>query len=74
MSTDRKDEDLIKPALAAKRLRVARNTVMHRIANKRYRSEVIGGVTFVIADERFLADVKAAEAQPDTSASDEAVA
>jgi hypothetical protein len=63
MSTNRKDDQLLKPSVAAKQLRVARNTVMHRIATQRYASEVVGGVTFVVVDERFLADVKAAEAE-----------
>lgn len=59
MPNDRKPE-LITPSKAAKRLGVARNTVMHRIATKRYQSEVVGGVTFVVVNEAMQRDLSAA--------------
>ena len=61
MTTDRKDFDLLTPSAAARRLGVARNTVMHRIATKRYASEVVGGITFVVVDDQFNADLVAAQ-------------
>lgn len=48
------------PTRASARLGVARNTVMHRIATKRYTSEKVGGVTFVVVDDAFTADCIAA--------------
>lgn len=59
MPSDRKPE-LITPSKAARALGVARNTVMHRIATKRYQSEVIGGVTFVVVNEAMQEDLSAA--------------
>jgi hypothetical protein len=61
MTTTRKDFELLTPARAAARLGVARNTVMHRIATKRYTSEVVGGVTFVVVNDAFMADCNAAQ-------------
>ena len=60
MTTTRKDFELLTPTKAAGQLGVARNTVMHRIATKRYASEVVGGVTFVVVNDAFSADCIAA--------------
>lgn len=60
MMTPRKDFELMTPTRASARLGVARNTVMHRIATKRYTSEKVGGVTFVVVDDAFTADCIAA--------------
>lgn len=60
MPTNRKDFELITPTKAAAMVGVARNTVMHRIATKRYQSEVVGGVTFVVVDDQLAADIDAA--------------
>jgi hypothetical protein len=60
MTTTRKDFELLTPSRAAVQLGVARNTVMHRIATKRYTSEKVGGVTFVVVDDAFSADCIAA--------------
>jgi hypothetical protein len=60
MTTPRKDFELVTPTKAAFQLGVARNTVMHRIATKRYTSEKVGGVTFVVVDDAFTADCNAA--------------
>lgn len=59
MPTDRKSQ-LMTPSKAAKALGVARNTVMHRIATKRYASEVVAGVTFVVVDDALQQDIAAA--------------
>ena len=50
----------MKPAEAARQLGVARNTVMHRIATKRYQSQNVGGTTFVVRDAALEADIQAA--------------
>jgi hypothetical protein len=55
MTEDRKQPELMTPSKAARRLGVSRNTIMHRVATKQYRSEVVGGVTFV-----WSADIEAA--------------
>lgn len=60
MPTNRKDDELMKPAEAARQLGVARNTVMHRIATKRYQSHNVGGTTFVVRDAALEADIQAA--------------
>lgn len=60
MSATRKDFELLTPTRAASVLGVARNTVMHRIATKRYVSEIVGGVTFVVVNAQFAADRDAA--------------
>jgi hypothetical protein len=56
-------KDLVTPARAAALLGVARNTVMHRIANGRYSVERYGGVTFVVLEslDADLASKDAAE-------------
>ena len=61
MTETRKDFELLTPSAAARRLGVARNTVMHRIATKRYQSEVVGGVTFVVVNEALTGDMASAE-------------
>lgn len=61
VKTARKDFELLTPTRAAAVLGVARNTVMHRIATKRYVSEIVGGVTFVVVNAQFAADRVAAE-------------
>jgi excisionase family DNA binding protein len=47
MVKNRKQLEYMRPAEAAERLGVTRNTVMNRIAKGLYRAVTIGGVTFV---------------------------
>jgi len=58
MTPKRKQFELITPTKAARMLGVARNTVMHRIASKRYQSEIVGGVTFVVVDAQIEKDAR----------------
>jgi hypothetical protein len=53
---------------AGRRLRISRTGVMSRLGRKCYESEVIGGVTFVVVDERFLADEREASKAEDATA------
>lgn len=61
MPTARKDFSLLTPTAAARQLGIARNTVMHRIATKRYQSEVVGGVTFVVVNDAMQQDMSKAQ-------------
>lgn len=51
MVKNRKQLEYMRPAEAAERLGVTRNTVMNRIAKGLYRAVTIGGVTFVRRDD-----------------------
>lgn len=59
---NRKDFELMTPTRAAKALGVHRGTVIYRIAKRRYDTEQIGGVTFVVANDALLSDIEAASA------------
>lgn len=68
--------ELITAMEAGRRLRISRNGVINRLARGRYEKEEHGGVLFVVVDERFLADVQAAEAaaEQERAATEQAVA
>jgi hypothetical protein len=61
MNDNHPEFPLMTPTRAAKQLGVARGTVMYRVATKRYRSLVVGGVTFVVMDDQLAADVSHAD-------------
>ena len=58
----RKDDDLLKPSELARLLKVARNTVMHRIATGRYERQTAGGYTLVVVTDALREEIQAAQA------------
>lgn len=62
MPPNRKDADLLKPSDLARLLKVARNTVMHRIATGKYKKRSAGGYTLVVMTESLREEIEAAQA------------
>lgn len=49
----------MRPAAAGRAVGITRTGVMLRVANKRYQTEEVGGVVFIVVDDVLRADMEA---------------